>query len=614
MVEVNSAQIIDIPDDVCRRTGCAAAWAGPNKVGIYAYKHVDVNSQDTLSNVGPYDAKVHFLSPEVILFTPVLRKLVNESNGVFLSVQKLKFFTSGDSRPELLKHSKRYRSILRACIESLQDLREKLIPTEKSMYENFLTIFYNIECVWHLAEILYVDVIPGDVVLPHLLEWIRFHFPSRELMAIKILAEKSIGADLENINYWEVVMGCALHGKLDVVRALLALNSKAERSAFIAAENALRYMPVYDIYGGYSVSEFTLRWKHWQLDLSSNIERKTFSIEPNLEALMKLVVGSELWEFSKYTDAWYELLAAKLFYSAPCCKQAELARYANDIAVKWQASRHLDNVILALMESDLHQVIKGIQYMNDNGWFAAHLTDLLFCCGRLKIIDKNQKTVTTQLHESLILEYGSVLMGHCSLWQCGASYLEHCVLEGLRRLKTLLQSIPLSTEAKINKIIDLARYHKMHKVVTGICKTQGMKCIRRGRYGNALAWALKAQDGAFATYIADKFLKRYAEHGEIQCQDLLENLGSCMLVSDRLTFLVILLSDSNLVWCLKESRKMAIKEKEDLPYTCNNDRRSCSRGSAEIFHNLHKLCLERPWNRRGRRKRNMNDLPQAVAN
>lgn len=537
MDETNSAQIIGIPDDVCRRTGCAAAWAGPNKVGVYAYKHVNVHSEDTVSNFGPCDTKVHFLSPEVILFTPVLRNLVNESNGVFLSVQKLKSCTSGDSKPELLKHSKRYRSILRACVESLQDLREKSIPTERSLYENFLTIFYQIECVWHLTEILYVDVIPGDVVLPQLLEWVRFHFPSRELRAMKILAEKSVRADLENCNYWEIVMGCALHGKLDVVRALLALHSKADRPAFIAAENALRSMPIYNVYGGYSVNEFTLRWKQWQLDLSSNIESKAFSVEPNLETLMKLVVGNELWEFSEYTDAWYELLAAKLFYSVPCCKQPELARHANDIAVKWQASRHLDNVILALMEGDLHQVIKGIQYMNDNGWFAAHLTDLLYRCGRLKIIDKNQKNVTALLHESLILEYGSLLMDHHSLWQCGASYLEHCSLQGLSRLEALLQSIPLGTEAKINKILDLARDHKMHKVVTSICKSQGMKCIRRGRPGNALAWALQAQDGAFATYIADQFLKHYATNGEIQCQDMLENLGSCMLVSDRLTFL-----------------------------------------------------------------------------
>ena len=105
---------------------------------------------------------------------------------------------------------------------------------------------------------------------------------------------------------------------------------------------------------------------------------------------MQLIVGDELWEFKQYTDEWYEILAAKLLYSAPCCKQPELARHANSIAVKCQANRHLDNIILALMESDLHQVIKEIQYMSDNGWFAAHLTDLLFHCGRLNIVDKHQ--------------------------------------------------------------------------------------------------------------------------------------------------------------------------------------------------------------------------------
>lgn len=94
-----------------------------------------------------------------------MRKLVNESNGVFLSIQKLKSCSSGDIRPELLKHSKQYRSILRACVENLQDiLPEKNPPKEKTMLENFLTIFYQIECVWHLTEILYVDVVPGEIM------------------------------------------------------------------------------------------------------------------------------------------------------------------------------------------------------------------------------------------------------------------------------------------------------------------------------------------------------------------------------------------------------------------------------------------------------------------
>lgn len=61
--------------------------------------------------------------------------------------------------------------------------------------------------------------------------------------------------------------------------------------------------------------------------------------------------------------------------------------------------------------------------------------------------------------------------------------------------------------------------------------------MKQGRLGNALAWALKAQDNIFITYIADQFLKRYVEYGKLDCRDLLENLGFCMMASDRLTFL-----------------------------------------------------------------------------
>ncbi|XP_014230395.1 nuclear pore complex protein Nup85 [Trichogramma pretiosum] len=543
MTETSKSPIVAIPDELCKRAGAAASWVGPNKLAFFPHKHVGITSADQISQFASNEVKVHFLRPEVILFYPALRKLVNESNGVFLSIQKLKISqTANNCKPEMLKYSKQYRSILRACVEELQDLAEKSVPEKKALYENLQTIFYNLECVWHLTEILYVDVIQGDVVLPQLLEWVRFHFPSREIMAMKILARKKIGADLENVDYWESVFGCALHGKLDIVRALLTLHSKADHSAFLAAENSLRNMPVFNVYGGYSIKEFTIRWKQWQMSLSQSIDSKAFSIDPMLESLMKLVVGTELWEFSKYAEAWYELLVAKLLYTAPCCKQPELARYANTIGMKWQTVKKtsllvLDNIYLALMESDLHQVIKEIQYMNDNGWFAAHLTDLLYHCGRLNIVDKDQINVTDMLHESLILDYGSTMMGHHSLWQCGASYLEHCPEQGHARLEVLLQTIPLGSEARIRKIIDVAKQNNMPEVVSSICKIQGLKCIKQNRLGNALAWALKSQDVLFATHIADRFLRHYVDHAEIQCKDLLENLGSCMLVSDRLTFL-----------------------------------------------------------------------------
>lgn len=73
-------------------------------------------------------------------------------------------------------------------------------------------------------------------------------------------------------------------------------------------------------------------------------------------------------------------------------------------------------------------------------------------------------SVTAQLHESLILEYATTLMGHNSLWQCGASYLIHCPIQGLARLEILLQSLPMGSEARVNKIIDIARGSNMNHI------------------------------------------------------------------------------------------------------------------------------------------------------
>lgn len=64
-----------------------------------------------------------------------------------------------------------------------------------------------------------------------------------------------------------------------------------------------------------------------------------------------------------------------------------------------------------------------------------------------------------------------------------------------------------------------------------------MKSLRRNRLGNALAWAIRSQDAAFTSYLAEEFLVRYSKSGQLQHEDLLDNLGSCMLLSDRLVFL-----------------------------------------------------------------------------
>ena len=64
----------------------------------------------------------------------------------------------------------------------------------------------------------------------------------------------------------------------------------------------------------------------------------------------------------------------------------------------------------------------------------------------------------------------------------------------------------------------------------------GLQALRRKRYGVALSWCLRAKDEVFSSYLTDQFLNHYMETGTfLQC-DLIDNLGSSMLLSNKLTF------------------------------------------------------------------------------
>lgn len=115
---------------------------------------------DKVSHFAPSDASVFQLRPDIILFKPILRKLVNEANGTFLTLQSL-VTGEGDHKAELLKLSRQYRSIIRACLENLQDEVMRADGDYREELQNYITIFYSVECIWHLCEILFVDAVPG---------------------------------------------------------------------------------------------------------------------------------------------------------------------------------------------------------------------------------------------------------------------------------------------------------------------------------------------------------------------------------------------------------------------------------------------------------------------
>lgn len=61
-----------------------------------------------------------------------------------------------------------------------------------------------------------------------------------------------------------------------------------------------------------------------------------------------------------------------------------------------------------------------------------------------------------RLDVKLVLEYGTLLMSHCSLWQVSLCYLDQCGEEGRARQEILLSQIVSNSDIKTMKIIQAA--------------------------------------------------------------------------------------------------------------------------------------------------------------
>lgn len=384
-----------IPNELCRRAGIAATWGSINNLAAFPHQLVTHKSADVQSQYGSSEASVFHIREEVILFTKVIRKLVNEATGTFLSVQSLAQSDNPDYKQELLKLSRQYRSIIRACLEDLQEeILHSTNEVEKEEFQSYITIFYSIECIWHLCEILYLEENANNIVVPQILEWVRFHFPKYERKAATLLTGGLIGLE-SNPDYWETVIGSLMQGRIQVVRGLLKLHSASDSNPFKIVDQILKDMPIYSSEAGVSHLDFNLKWKRWIVDTQSKIDARLFISDPNLDLMMRVVVGEELaWStVEAQCEAWYELLGAWLFYTSPTAKSFELGQFAKTCMNRMglddsDTLKHLDRVLLAALEFDVLQVIKETQHMTDNGWLACHLADLLYHSGRLEELDK----------------------------------------------------------------------------------------------------------------------------------------------------------------------------------------------------------------------------------
>jgi nuclear pore complex protein Nup85 len=224
-------------------TGTTAKWINDEKVSLFAYQHHLSTAQDTPSKFVNLAAQngvaVHHLSVESILEDHT--SLVNESASIFCNLQSIK---SNAPTTEFVKTSQNYRAVLRACLEKIRDQLDEEGDLDVERLQHFVTVFYSIECVWHLCELLLIDG-TSSAVVPKLLEWVKFHFPEAERMALEFLTQGRIVDSYEQ--FWPTVKGLVLQGEINMARAVLKLHLSSEKATFQLADQILKTMPIYSV-------------------------------------------------------------------------------------------------------------------------------------------------------------------------------------------------------------------------------------------------------------------------------------------------------------------------------------------------------------------------------
>lgn len=187
-------------------------------------------------------SRVFSVTWETTVYDPQVRKLVNESCNTFVAIQKL---TSEDGKvnlAELAKLSYQYRSVINACIEHLNQASDCAMGAQAKELQNLSDVFYKVELVWNLCEIMYLEKPIG--ILPHLLEWVRIHFPSPRDMCESVLESSNPS---NHDDYWNSIYGLVLQLHINPAIKLLRHHADFSSDAFQSTLELLKKMPIYGV-------------------------------------------------------------------------------------------------------------------------------------------------------------------------------------------------------------------------------------------------------------------------------------------------------------------------------------------------------------------------------
>jgi nuclear pore complex protein Nup85 len=502
-----------------------ASWSGPQRLVLFPRPTEGAGQWAGLAQV----------SWDAAQWNSITRRLANQSHGYFMSLHEAGREGEGQSLQgsDILLYSRYFRSALHECVLGLRGRGLE--------HERQAQVFSTMALVWHLVEILFIEVLPAGCLVKQLVEWVTWAGQERDKERLKeILGHTHPDS---HHGYWRVVYRLVLTGRLSEARNLLAHHSafSAREDLFSGVDQLLGKAPMVRPSSSLTRGEQQHGWQQWRREVTARREAGAFLSLPQLQLLSRVLSGEEDVfsepEIVGSCESWYELMVARVLFTTPLVMSSDYDLvYSAEAAMKTfgvVSPEPLDSLLLAALKHSPLGVVSLASSQLSNWWLAAHLADLLQLSDSLH----TQPEYGAKLTEFLIIEYASSLLAHPSLWQVAMDYLSECPTQGRHHMVLHLERIPLTSARKASKVLQLCRKFQLKELEESVCRVMAMKELRSGRLGAAFSWCLQSQDAVFAAFLAERYFTSYQTLGEFMDLDLLDNLGAAMLISKKLTFL-----------------------------------------------------------------------------
>ena len=507
--------------------------------------------------------------PHSPLFTnSFVRGFISESGVIFNHVQRVSRNQELLNHSELNKASRKYRSVIHSWFIKLVDnLNDQSNPHSVKLlneFENLSKTLHQMEIAWHLCEILYIDIRSAGTLLVQLLNWVKWHFTYNVDLADKVIV---VQVPELHENYWDVLIFFALIGEMENASLFLQLHSQSKTNvAFIIMQDLLKKFPV--LSNNQALHEYYLRWGIWHESVVQAINDDKIPIDENsppymikLNLLLHLLAGDlEAFKKVKYLfHSWYQMMVSYAIFTYPCLKGNLDSLIEEFISIFFNSNNTeidpFDELIRSAFSYDLMDVIRrSSMCFEDNWWFVTHFIDLI--CNSSRFSDYQIADIC-QIRDAFVVDYANSLFSQPKqFWQLSIEYLLN-YKNSRDHIRLVLERIPFNTDHELQKLLYLTKRFDFPDLGQSICKIQCQKLLQkaknhnREKYGSALFWAVRSKDKMLINFIVDQFLKHYAKtanenalkseklisEGELLDSDIISNIGSEIVLSERLIFL-----------------------------------------------------------------------------